>query len=93
MSGHDLDLPFEEIPGGPVAAPLHPDALVCGGVVIRASVLETDAGRLPALIFDFYGVTGVALPPVVLTSDDVNQLRKLVPLVEASVAAAARAVS
>lgn len=91
MSGHDLDLPFEEVPGGPFAAPLAPNSMLCGGVVIRAAAIETEAGRMPALVFDFHHVTGVQLAPVVLVSDDADQLRKLIPLVESSVTAALKA--
>lgn len=93
MSDHDLDLPFEEVPGGPVAVPLAPNTVLCGGVVIRASALDAGAGLMPALIFDFHHVSGTPLAPVVLVSDDPEQLKKLVPLVEASVAAAIGAAS
>lgn len=87
MTGHDLDLPFEEAPHGPIATPISTDSVICGGLVIRAAAIDTPMGRLPALIFDFHRVTGEPLAPVVFVNDP-DQVSKLIPLVEASVTAA-----
>ena len=87
MSGNDLDLPFEDVPDGPVSVGLDPRAVLVGGVVVRAAVIPTPQGPLPAVIFDFHLATGGALPPVVFAGD-ADQVSKLVPLVEASAAAA-----
>jgi hypothetical protein len=86
MSGHDLDLPFEEVPGGPVHAPLE-NPIIAGGLVVRAAVLPTEAGPMPALVFDFKLANGTAAPPIVFVSD-ADQVGKLSPLIEAAVRAA-----
>lgn len=92
MSDHDLDLPFEEVPGGPIRMPLRDDAVVCGGLVIRAGFLETDRGNVPSLTFDFFQLDGSQLFPIVFATDDPEQLRNLASLVTASVSAAIDAV-
>lgn len=91
MSDNDLDLPFEEVPGGPITGPIDPAAILCGGIVVRSAAIESPAGRLPALILDLYRVDGHRLPPVLLVTEDPEQLRKVVPLIEASVACAIKA--
>lgn len=65
MSG-DLNLPYEEIPDGPVGVPMPAD--ICGGLVVRAGTVPNPMGegQLPVLLFDFYRHDGTQVAPIAL---------------------------
>lgn len=89
LGPNDLDLPYEDVPGGPVTANLsHP--LVAGGLVVRAAVVPTLNGNHPALVFDFHLADGTVLRPIVLVAD-ADQIGKTVPLVDQAAKAAIKA--
>lgn len=69
------------------------EALLCGGVVVQAATVPTEAGQLvPVVIFRFAKGDGSGLlPPIVLACDDRADLLALVPLVRSAVAAAVTA--
>lgn len=85
--GDDLDLPFEEVPGGAAGAFMTDldDALVCGGLVVMGGVLPVPGiGPKPALVFRFATATGDLANPVVLVLD-ADQAAKTTALVDAAV--------
>lgn len=88
---NSLDLPYEDAPGGPFMAPIDPNSVLCGGIVIRSGALEAGDVKYPVLIFDFWQVDGSKLSPIMLAAEDADQLRKLPKLVQDCVDAALRA--
>lgn len=89
--GDSLDLPFEDVPGGPLQVPIG-NAQICGGIVVKAVKVPVGRDTFPGLIFQFYKVDGIPATPVLLVADP-DQMRKLVPLVSAAVDSSIAAVS
>ena len=65
---HELDLPFEKIPGGPVLGIDFTDAHIAGGMTLAAALIPDDDGRMvPALIYRFAKPDGSGFyPPMIL---------------------------
>ncbi|MGE0342541.1 MAG: hypothetical protein AB7O86_05695 [Porticoccaceae bacterium] len=66
MTG-DLNLPYEEVPGGPI--PLDMNTKIAGGVVVRAATIPhpvLPGETLPGLVYDFFLADGQRLVPVLL---------------------------
>ncbi len=84
--GNSMDLPFEPTTGALEDEHVH----FSGGVVVMASVVAVpDAGPKPALVFRFSTPLGEFYPAIVLVTDD-DQMAKLRPLINESIAAARR---
>lgn len=81
MSG-DLNLPYE--PVGPDPIKIGVSGVLCGGVVYRVAIIDTDIGKMPAVVWDFYRADGERLTPIILvcTPDELlrlpDELRKAV---------------
>lgn len=91
-AGHDYTLPQSEIPGGPLRfANVAGD--FAGSVDVVAAYADTAIGRLPLLVFQFYGSDGnagrIPFPPMNLVGD-VPMMRDFAALVSASVDMAIR---
>lgn len=84
---HELDLPHEEIPDGPVDQEI--ESFFAGGIVIRSAVLQTERGPMPALVFDFHLVDGETLPSITLVQVD-EQMTKFAALAQSATHAAIR---
>lgn len=84
-----LDLPWEDAPGGPI--PLDVDSIPCGGLVVRAGVIDAGGKPLPCLIFTFYRADGHVLPAITLVQEPA-EMGKVTPLITHAVAASLRAV-
>lgn len=79
LGEHDLDLPYEPVPDGPLhtGEGFH----IAGGLVVAAATVPVpDVGVMPALRFTFVAPDGTHYPPFLLVSD-VDQMTKLKPLV------------
>ena len=88
LGPNDLDLPFE--PTDPMPMADQANAIVCGGVVVRAATVDVpDAGMQPALVWQFVQADGHFLQPVLLVVDD-GQMAKLRPLIFEAIARARR---
>lgn len=86
---HELDLPFEEVPDGPIDQELA--AFFCGGVIVRAAVLPTSKGPMPALVFDFKVVEGGEPLPSIALIQDPDQTKKFAALVQSAAHASIKA--
>lgn len=71
-----MNLPFEEVPDGPIDLPADGFEVVTG-VTYRAAVLPSPVtGRpMPALILDFYRPTGERVAPLLVLLEDDDLLR------------------
>lgn len=84
--GHSMDLPLEPSSGELQDAHVH----YSGGVVVMPSVVDVpDVGKKPALVFRFATPEGEFYPAIVLVQDD-DQMAKLRPLINESIAMARR---
>jgi hypothetical protein len=87
---NNLDLPFEKAaPGTEITAP---DALIAGGIVIMATVVNVPGvGPMPGLLFRFAKPDGSGFyPPTHLIASD-DQILKAWPRVQAACQAAVEA--
>lgn len=91
VGDHALDLPYADVPGGPVDVALE-DLVddLAGGVTVKAVAVPVDeVGVLPGLIFDFTHPDGTQGPRVLLVVDE-DQATKFPLIVERAVASAVR---
>lgn len=87
MGDHSLDFPFQATSGELADEHVH----YSGGVVVMASVAQVpNVGLMPSLVFRFASPEGEFYPAIVLVTDD-DQMAKLRPLINESIAAARRA--
>lgn len=92
LGPHDMDLPYEPVGGDPISRPLA-DMVICGALTIGAAAVDVpDAGRKPVLVFTFWRHDGEQVQPIAFIQD-VDQVKKLRPLVNAAIADALRAAS
>lgn len=86
---NDLDLPYER---NPELVPLGDEPMqYSGGVVVMASVVDVPGtGKFPGLVFRFVDPLGKFYPAITLVTDD-DQMAKLRPLINQSIAEARRA--
>lgn len=69
----DLNLPYE--PVGPDPIEMGISGVLCGGVVYRVAVIDTEAGKMPAVVWDFYRADGERLSPIILVCTSEELLR------------------
>lgn len=71
-----LNLPFEEVPDGPIELPAD-DFVIVTGVTYRAAVVPSPVTGHPmaAVILDLFRPAGDRLPPVLLLFEDDDLLR------------------
>jgi len=87
LGNHDLDVPFEEGPEGPL---LDENVHYSGGVVVMAGTVDVpEVGVMPSLVFRFTTPLGEFYPAIVLVTDD-DQMAKLRPLLMEAIATARR---
>lgn len=53
--GFDYELPYEEVPGGPLRFEAAGDRIMVGEIVVKAGAMDSALGRLPVVLFTFYG--------------------------------------
>jgi hypothetical protein len=65
----ELNLPYEDVPDGPIEIMLPDSTVVCGGLGFRSAMAAhpTMPGEMvPVIVFDFWTAEGGQLPPVAL---------------------------
>lgn len=76
IPGTGINIPFEDVPGGPIMQGFPANMIVCGGVSYRSAFFEDGAGAKAAvLIFDFHTASGGQVPPIMLACEDEDLLR------------------
>lgn len=84
----NLNLPYQDAPGDPIAVPLDTQGVMAGAIVVRGLVMPVPDGpqlglprAIPALGFTFFGADGlheVAKVVLVLTDDGMRNVRSIV---------------
>lgn len=95
-SGFDYELPYEEIPGGPLrfSADVDNNRVMVGEITVKAGALDSALGRLPVVLFTFYGpgldpMARVATPEYALVMDE-RGLQSVKELINKSINGAIR---
>lgn len=96
-AGFDYTLPYEEIPGGPLRFEPAGDRIMVGEVTVKAGALDSVLGRLPVLMFTFYGpgfepMSRVPTPEYALVGP-ADFMRQTKQLINKSINGAIRAAS
>jgi hypothetical protein len=85
----DLDLPFEE--SHRTEAEI--ETAMAGGLIVRAAVLDSPLGKVPALVFRFVKGDGLATFPDVTLVGDAAMMQKTTSLIATAAQTAIRASS